>query len=802
MIWLLVSVAGAQDLPDRLALTLEEGTSIGGIAAHEGEEWLAWLEEGSQQVRVLDGQTWEVTAVSVCTDHGGEAAGLATWEDASTGEVVFYVGCGEGVVERVSLTDRSPALDDDGEVEVSEQAVLGVVADDEVVVVVEAEDGSGAELHAFDPSATSEVTDPFATPTRSGYADVGLTSSAVFLVHGDRYVTEVLRSSGAAATSDSTGSNRTYVDITTDGSSVIFLADSGGTVGKYTVGSNEIGASLGAAENGLDEPHAVWLQPEGDDPYLAVGDDGLEEILLFSYSSTSSLVTDEVVSTLDAPGGVRHLASIDDVLAGGTADGRVHLFTDDPWVEISDSTVDVLASGDTGTVTFSADVAGSWTLRLGSRSGDTLDSGSASADETVTATYTVDETFAEGDNRLWVLVDDGHDAVDVSVDDPPGQVDLTSSDLAFGDQSITLDFEALGDTDLARYEVWFSTTSFDGEDYPTGGPAFSEGELTSPVEASEGDDGRVTVELTPLTNHTLYYVAVRAVDDSGQEGPMSTVFEVIPEPVAGAAGLAGESGGFTACASSSGPAAAALAFMALLGLGRRRPWAGLVLLGLAASASPSALALPPLLDLGVDSEDKKSTNVELRLAGAWFTDDDLTDVYGVEGTRALHLERGWQFYRILEVDLLLDVRSDRGELVGETSRASSGEDARMRMLPVGVAATLRLDLFDGQPVVPYASVGFDYLLWWETTSFSTTDPFASERIGGGKPGWHWNIGLDFLLDPLEPDRADGALARWGVRDTYLTVSYQQFRLLPGPAINDQGIDFDHSQVSVGLKLDR
>ena len=77
MIWLLVSVAGAQDLPDRLALTLEEGTSIGGIAAHEGEEWLAWLEEGSQQVRVLDGQTWEVTAVSVCTDHGGEAAGLS-----------------------------------------------------------------------------------------------------------------------------------------------------------------------------------------------------------------------------------------------------------------------------------------------------------------------------------------------------------------------------------------------------------------------------------------------------------------------------------------------------------------------------------------------------------------------------------------------------------------------------------------------------------------------------------------------------------------------------------------------------
>jgi hypothetical protein len=804
VILVIVASALAQDVPDHLAVTLDEGTSIEALVSHETDEWFAWIEGGTGQARILDGQTWQTTAIAVCGDHGGAPAGLAFYEDSDSDEPALYVGCGDGTVERIALDDREPVLDASGELLVAGQPVLGLGADESgLVVAVEPEDGTGVDLYDLQPapdsSTTSDTYEPFATPTRDGFEALGLTSNAVLVLHGGQYATEVSRSGGGAVTVDTVGVSRDWVDVTSDSNTEMYLADTDGVVGSFSTSRNDITSLLGSAQ-GLDNLSSVVLQPNGDDPYLAVAESKAGELVLFRF--TGSTVSTEVIETLVGAEDVNRMAVVDDVLAVGTANGLVLLYTDDPWVEITSGTTNTLASGDTGTVVFESDQAGDWRLLHGGTDGTELDSGSISAGDGATATFVVGDDFSEGNNRLYVLVDDGHDSFDVWVDDPPGTVGLSEDDLSFGDQYIALSFDALEDGDIASYDVYFSTSAFSAAQWDAGGPSYTEGDLSSPVTATDDDSGTVTVTLSPLTNQTTYYVAVRATDTAGQEGPMSTVYSASPEPIAGAAELSGESGGFFACGTAGGAAGGlVLALAGLVGLGRRRA-IPLVLVGvMGLMGSTPAFALPPLLDMGVEDNSRKTQAVTLDIGPAWFDDSSLTDVYG-DGVKSLSLAREWHWFRIIGLDLGLGLMSEKGEQIGIYTGTPSGETAKFKIVPVRIGATLRLDLFDGQPVVPVLTGGLDYLLWWETTSFDTVDPFSSERFGGGKPAWDWGIGLDVLLDPFEPARAESVKARWGVYDTYITIRYEQLRLLPLLAINEQGLDFGYSGVSVGLRLDR
>ncbi len=805
MILAWLTVVAAQDLPTDLAETREEGTAFGALLGHPGGGWFASLEEGSSEVRVLDAETWEVTAVAVCSDHGGGPAGLATYTDHQTGELGLFTGCADGTVERLVFVERLPELDDAGAFEVADQPVLGLAGDDDgLIVAVEPEDGTGVDLHAYDTELLddgSRATDPtqaLATPTRDGFEGIGLTATYVLVAHGGQYVTEVARGSGAAVSLDTVGTSRDWIDVVSDGGSEVYFADTDGVVGQWSSGTNEITTLLGQSQ-GLDSLSALALQPDGDDAYLAVAESADDEIVLFPF--TGATVGVDILGTLAGAEDIFRMAVVDDVLVAATSDGRLLIFTDDPWVTISSATTATLATGDAGEVVFSADSGGDWALRLGSVTGTVLDSGTASAGEDITASFAVDDGFSEGTNRLFAMVDDGHDAVDVTVDDPPGAVDL-SGGVSFGDQAITLRFDPLSDGDIASYDVYFTTESFTAGNHATGGPDYTEGSLSSPEAASADDTGQWALTLTPLTNDTTYYVAVRATDTSGQEGPMSTVYSATPEPIAGAAELAGERGGFFACGTAGGGGSGAAWLLAgLLVAGRRRS-AGLAGLVVALGASSPAHALPPLLDLGVEEGERKTEAVSLDIGPTWFSDSDINGVYGTEGLKDLTLRRDWQWYRVVGVSASLGLIWDKGDQLGVSTGTASGEIAKLKVVPVRVGGVLRLDLFDGQPVVPMATVGVNYLLWWETTSFSSSDPFASDRIGGGKAAWDWGVGVDLLLDWFDRPRAEGALARWGIYDSYLTVRYDQVRLLPGPAINDQGLDFGHSGLSVGLRLGR
>lgn len=150
----------------------------------------------------------------------------------------------------------------------------------------------------------------------------------------------------------------------------------------------------------------------------------------------------------------------------------------------------------------------------------------------------------------------------------------------------------------------------------------------------------------------------------------------------------------------------------------------------------------------------------------------------------------------------------QGDQVSTDGTASSSS-TRMNVLPLGVGATLRLDPFlprwrlgpddyVGMPIVPWVSGSLDYYPWLERQGSLDVENLTSfERTAGGKAGYSWAVGGDVLLDWMDPKRASLAEARWGIVDTYLTVSYRQSSLF-----SDEGLSFAGSTLSFGLKIDR
>ena len=209
----------------------------------------------------------------------------------------------------------------------------------------------------------------------------------------------------------------------------------------------------------------------------------------------------------------------------------------------------------------------------------------------------------------------------------------------------------------------------------------------------------------------------------------------------------------------------------------------------------SLLILAPMAAHAGGAFSSKTQSVEVRVGPATLADSNITQVYGEEGNQMLFVESGWQLWRTLELDAGLGVLRESDAAIGAESGESSGYTTRLTLLPVSVSGTLRLDLFDGQPVVPFATGGLDYWLWTEQQD--TGEGFLQgSSTSGGKPGYHWGFGINLLLDTFSRDRASRAEARWGIEDSYLVVETRTQAML-----DEGGLDFGGTVLSVGLKLD-
>ena len=149
-------------------------------------------------------------------------------------------------------------------------------------------------------------------------------------------------------------------------------------------------------------------------------------------------------------------------------------------------------------------------------------------------------------------------------------------------------------------------------------------------------------------------------------------------------------------------------------------------------------------------------------------------------------------YVQLEIGVSVGFAQHNGHQVGASSDDVSGENVMMTLTPLRWGFRLGIDPLEEFPVVPFAQIGWDYILWKEHAS--------SEELTGGKGAWHYGFGLAFLLDRLEPLRAGRNDAAGGLNDAFLVVDGTRVQYLP-PWQSDSALDLSGWQLTVGLKLD-
>ena len=282
---------------------------------------------------------------------------------------------------------------------------------------------------------------------------------------------------------------------------------------------------------------------------------------------------------------------------------------------------------------------------------------------------------------------------------------------------------------------------------------------------------------------------------------MSKVRSGMPQETFGIAGLSGDEGGYC------GLPGAASAGLALLGLGalitrrRRRfgPVLALVATGMALSVAGPAHAQDAVSDEPglIDREAFNGTFV-FRYGPVSFTDANVTDVLGDGENQIMWFEFGPRLFpkKVQMLDLTFGIGRLRepGKLVN-IEGTSSGEESKLRAIPVAGDFTVRLQFIDEQWVVPYASAGLEYWLWSEDTNVNG-DATDDSIVAGGKAGYHWAVGGNVLLDGFDRKRASLLRARTGIDDTWLTFEYRDQTVG-----NGDGFNFNGTVIGVGLKVD-
>jgi hypothetical protein len=742
---------------------------------------------------LLSTTDWEISSLSPCGD--AESVAGAAYDD----EGILYVGCSDGSIASVedgSLTQNAYAVDAQGILSISEK-------DGDLFVLAENESGGNPRLHAVDIATGKENASAYpATLGYSSFSDAEVVGNYLVVSHGSSSLSKVDLSSGSPTRDEDGPTAVQFSDVLSDptASNALVAAGSGGVI-LFQTSSNDTLYSLSG--NWLSTVSAL----AAGDGLLWIADSGSDSIKSVYYtlgsSSPGSDLQEEIA--LDLSSDVNEMAYADGHLVLGFENGTIGIVTDHPWVSILSVSPSSAVQGDVVDLSFSSSAAGSYEIRLNGTSDSTgtlIDSGVLEAEEEATVSIEVDSRFVEGANPLRVIVDDGlagHDVANLTVDNPPDAPSLTEDDAEFGSARITLSFPRLEDADISHYQVYLSVEEFSAEDFETGGPDFDEisaEDLQIPADLES--DPRIT--LTPLTNDTRYYIAVRAFDEGGKESPMSNVISATPRRTISASELAGEEGGH--CSSVPGGGLLALSISGLLvTLRRRRAGAGIAL----------SLLFCPGLGHAANSfseyhGDREGGMFEIRYGPLDFDSEVINTVFSETGNQALFVDTGISMWRVLDVYVGMGFIQEMGWLpsvegveVDEDGNDVyvtgdlSGEHDMLTILPLSFNAAIRGDLWEGQVAVPSASFGKDYWIWRENWA-ENASVGGETKVSGGKEGLHYAYGLQILLDRFDAAAASRLETRFGIEDTYIVIEKRM------QSIGSDGLIFDGESTTFGLRF--
>ncbi|MDG1481598.1 MAG: hypothetical protein P8R54_18535 [Myxococcota bacterium] len=798
---MLLLVSSAIAAPDRVASISAIGTSIPDIVLSEDEEWAAFVDDGASQLYILDTGSWDAAGYEVCAS-GVSVVGAAFRVDATT---ELYAACSDGTVGWLSHTSSGGWSIADTSFDLADEENVGIVEADGALYVLGKTDGQ-LVAHSFEPDTTT-IDGLSGYPVTFFYdsiTDIAAGALALYVLHSSDNVSK-LTLAGGGLTNRETG-------VGGDGRDLAVINDNallaGGTSGllRYNADNNIV-----ILLNSSDMDEIAALAPVDTNTALILADVGQRAFLLYSYDTGTTSVSAELSDSFsyDSEGDPVEMVSMDGYTIAGTDAGELLFLTDRPWVITESFSSGTVAVGDVIDVSFSSDTDGDWEIRNGP-DGEVLESGELLADELVSASVTVtDGLLDEGDNELWIAVTDGssregHDAVTVSIDNPPGKVSLSAGDIGFGDERIILTFDGVTDSDLSYYEVFLSLDAFTGADDWTfwGRYAADTGlgagvaDIGDPIQHSADAGEAVEITIEGVTNGVTYYLAVRAVDTGGLEGDMSDVFSVIPEETYSASELAGEPGGFCG---TPWPASAALALLGGIAAFSRRRRGAAVLAGLLAVSAPmdaSADEMPGAKEKAPITARSTSMNV----GSVSLTDANLSSAFG-SNSLSIWGATAFSLRHIAELEAGFGLIRDSGYTL-TSSYASSSEQSKLTVLPLTVSTTLRLDFWENQILVPFASIGGDYWLWRESWA-QEFELLSSDAMGGGKYGWHWALGGHLLLDVFEQSQASKLFARSGIRDSYITFEYRDVSVGEWQQTDGgDGLLFDSEVLMFGLRFDR
>jgi hypothetical protein len=786
---LLLALAHANP-PNRVAATF--GTDSASIASlttsDDGRYVVASHNDG---VLVLDTESWTTASWDGC------GAGGAAARENDDGTYTVYAVCTSGAVHQLAVGATALTDDPTNTWSITTNQVHGAfwdVAAERLYVLATDTSGAAPRVHRLDPA--TDTVDGTGYPVqlpRQGFVDAVLTTTRLLVLHGGDDISSMTLGATVAGT-NTLPSAYNISDLAPSVRSTAYGADQNGLITEFQPGSS----TWTLLVTGTERAEAVGASHHTGDEWLLVARAARVDAYALTNGVPSGSTPTSTFTVED---------TLQDIVVGpegyaiaNSGAGNLVVLTSNPWISDAALDVDVASSGDEVALSFDVDVDVAWSARLGGSTGPVLVSGEAEAG-VIDDVFLVDTRFEEGENRVVIVATDdagntGTAGVVLTLDDAPDAIALSEDALGFSNGALTLSFAGLPDADLARYEVYVSTVEFDPDVYPTGGPDF-EGDdaIVNPIEVVAEPGAAVEARIEPLTNGVTYYVAVRAIDDGGKEGPMSNVVSGTPRRAFSATERNGDEGG-PACATVSAIGVGAPWLVAALALRRARrrvagpALAGAVALGVASDARA---------ELPTDAT-PAWWSLQVAYGSARLTDETLRETYGTNGHDTLQFDFGPQFYRFAEVNLGIGYYRDVASTTDANGEAS-GDEARFTVVPLSLDARLRLHILDEQPVVPYFRVGVDYALWQERWQL---DAESFDKTSGAKAGWHYGLGGALLLDSFAPGRASLLEANSGINDTWLFVEWRKQTIEPGKFLmfeNSQGTKFSGTQLLIGLELD-
>ncbi len=413
---------------------------------------------------------------------------------------------------------------------------------------------------------------------------------------------------------------------------------------------------------------------------------------------------------------------------------------------------------------------------------DYVDCGSNEEDSLEIAVFTQPGLTYESITYQWIDTDEWQKkSVSVSFDlqrpDPPSMDELQP-----GETSVKVTWVPLSDETI-RYRAYAAATDFD----VTRSISAQESELEDLHQSKLTDEGASSATVEDLRTRQTYYVTVVSVDDHDNPSFPAASREVETVDVLDfyeAYRIEGgqDPGGYCSVARGHGLGGIGWLLIALVGLGlvrvrgRKRLLLGLVVV-VAGLGARSAVAL---------AESPRTTTISVGF-GDYVPDID-SAFHGVGpyeryfGDRGIFLSRmdvGWHLFQgfgTLAAGLggAFGSISDRAYVAGSDTRAV--EETSIRLVPMSGFLSYSMDWFAREysfPLVPFGTVGLDYTLWWVYDGSDevshTTDPKGDGK--GGVRGYHWSLGVKFLLDSLAPHMAQSFDLDMGVNDSYLFGEY-------------------------------